>query len=37
MRLVIEQELGIAQAARALGLNDNWLSRWKKELAYQGE
>ena len=35
--LVTEQGLSIAQAARDLGLNDNVLSRWKKELAQQGE
>ena len=37
VRLVTEQGLSIAQAARDLGLNDNVLSRWKKELAQQGE
>ena len=37
VRLVTEQGLSIAQAARDLGLNDNLLSRWKKELAQQGE
>ena len=37
VRLVTEQGLSIAQAARDLGLNDNLLSRWKKELAQQGQ
>ena len=37
VRLVTEQRRSIAQAARDLGLNDNVLSRWKKELAQQGE
>jgi len=37
VRLVTEQGLSIAQAARDLGLNDNVLARWKKELAVQGE
>ena len=34
--LITEQGVSIAQAARDLGLNDNVLSRWKKELAQQG-
>jgi transposase len=37
VRLVTEQGLSIAQAARDLGLNDNVLARWKKELTQQGE
>ena len=37
VRLVTEQGLSIAQAARDLGLNDNVLARWKKELAQQGQ
>jgi transposase len=37
VRLVTEQGISIAQAARDLGLNDNLLSRWKKELTQQGE
>jgi transposase-like protein len=32
VRLVTEGGLSIAQAARDLGLNDNLLSRWKKEV-----
>jgi transposase len=36
VRLVTEQGLSIAQAARDLGINDNLLSRWKKELEAQG-
>ena len=36
VRLVTEQGLSIAQAARDLGINDNLLSRWKKELEGQG-
>ena len=36
VRLVTEQGLSIAQAARDLGLNDNMLSRWKKEFEAQG-
>ena len=35
--MVTEQGLSIAQAARDLGLNDNVLARWKKELTQQGE
>lgn len=35
--LITEQGLGIAQAARDLGLRENLLSRWKKELAQQGQ
>lgn len=37
VRLVTEQGLSIAQAARDLGLNDNLISRWKKELTQQGQ
>jgi transposase len=36
VRLVTEQGLSIAQVARDLGLNDNMLSRWKKEFEAQG-
>lgn len=36
VRLVTEQGLSIAQAARDLDINDNLLSRWKKELEAQG-
>ncbi len=32
VRLITEGKLSIAQAARDLGINDNMLSRWKKEL-----
>ncbi len=32
VRLVTEGGLSLAQAARDLGLNDNMLSRWKKEF-----
>jgi transposase len=35
--LITEQGVSIAQAARDLGLRENLLSRWKKELAQQGE
>ena len=34
---VTEGGLSIAQAARDLGLNDNLISRWKKEAAQNGE
>lgn len=37
VRLVNEQGLSVAQAARDLGINDNLISRWKKEFATQGE
>ena len=37
VRLITEQGLSIAQVARDLGINDNLLSRWKKELAQQGQ
>jgi transposase len=33
VRLVTEGGLSIAQAARDLGLDDNMVSRWKKEAA----
>ncbi len=36
VRMVTEQGLSLAQAARDLGLNDNMLSRWKKEFEAQG-
>ena len=36
VRLVTEQGLTMAQAARDLGINDNLLSRWKKEFEAQG-
>lgn len=32
-----EQEPSLARAARDPGINDNLLSRWKKELAQQAE
>jgi transposase len=37
VRLVTEQGVSVAQAARDLGLRENLLSRWKKELTQQGE
>jgi transposase len=37
VRLVKEQGLSMAQAARDLGINDNLISRWKKEFETQGE
>lgn len=37
VRLVTEQGLSIAQAARDLGLNDNMLSRWKRQLEAKGQ
>ena len=36
VRLVTEQGLSLAQAARDLGLNQNMLGRWKKEFEAQG-
>jgi transposase-like protein len=36
VRLVTQQGLSIAQASRDLGINDNLLSRWKKELESHG-
>ena len=35
--LVTESGLSIAQAARDLGLNDNMVSRWKKEAEKNGQ
>ncbi len=37
VRLVTEGGLSIAQVARDLGLNDNLVSRWKKEAEHNGE
>ena len=37
VRLVTDKGLSLAQAARDLGINDNLLSRWKKQLASNGE
>lgn len=37
VRLVTEGRLSIAQVARDLGLNDNMVSRWKKEAEQNGE
>ena len=37
VRLVTEGGLSIAQAARDLGLNDNMVSRWKKEAEQNGQ
>ena len=37
VRLVTHNGLSLAQAARDLGLNDNLLSRWKKEVEAQGQ
>jgi transposase len=37
VRLVTEGGLSIAQAARDLGLNDNMISRWKKEAEQNGQ
>ena len=36
VRLVTEGGLSIAQAARDLGLDDNMVSRWKKEAEQNG-
>jgi transposase len=36
VQLVTRGGLSIAQAARDLGLNDNMLSRWKKEAEQNG-
>jgi transposase len=36
VRLVTEGGLSIGQAARDLGLNDNMVSRWKKEAEQNG-
>ncbi len=35
--LITEQGISLAQAARDLGLRENLLSRWKRELAQQGQ
>ena len=37
VRLVTEGGLSLAQVARDLGLNDNLISRWKKEAAHNGQ
>jgi transposase-like protein len=37
VQLVTQQGLSIAQAARDLGLNDNMVSRWKKEAEQNGQ
>lgn len=37
VRLVTEGGLSIAQAARDLGLDDNMVSRWKKEAQHHGQ
>ena len=37
VRLVTEQGVSLAQAARDLGLRQNLFSRWKKELTQRGE
>jgi transposase len=37
VRLVMDKGLSVAQAARDLGLNENLLGRWKKQLEAQGE
>jgi transposase len=37
VRLVTEGGLSIAQVARDLGLNDNMVSRWKKEAEQNGQ
>ena len=36
VRLVTEGGLSMAQVARDLGINDNLISRWKKELESHG-
>jgi transposase len=36
VRLVTEQGLSISQVSRDLGINDNLLGRWKKELENHG-
>ena len=33
VRLVTEQQYGVAEAARNLGINVNMLRRWKREVA----
>ncbi len=37
IRLVTEGGLSIAQVSRDLGLNDNMVSRWKKEAEQNGQ
>ncbi len=37
VQLVTQGGLSIAQAARDLGLNDNMISRWKKEAEQNGQ
>ena len=37
VHLVTQGGVGIAQAARDLGLNDNMISRWKKEAEQNGQ
>ncbi len=37
VRLVTEGGLGMAQVARDLGVNDNLVSRWKKESLQNGQ
>ncbi len=37
VQLVTQGGLSIAQAARDLGLNDNMVSRWKKEAEQNGQ
>ena len=37
VQLVIQGGLSIAQVARDLGLNDNMVSRWKKEAEQNGQ
>jgi transposase len=37
VRLVTEGGLSMAQVARDLGLNDNMVSRWKKEAQQNGQ
>jgi transposase len=37
VRLVMEKGLSLAQAARDLGINDNLLGRWKKQMESDDE
>ncbi len=37
VQLITQRGLSIAQAARDLGLNDNMVSRWKKEAEQNGQ
>ena len=37
VRLVLDKGLSVAQAARDVGLNENLLGRWKKQLEAKGE